>query len=257
MNYFAHTTAAERYAKGRPYFHPIVIEKVKGFLGLETPLSHALDVACGTGQSTRALATIADHVTGIDSSEEMLAFAKQENTASPVTFLQSPAEVLPFDDNTFDLITVSLAFHWFERGKFLSEASRVLKSNGWLIVYDNNFAAIMKENSDFEPFFHEAYPARYPPPARNNQPITKENLEPFGFIKVSSESYSNEVTFTVASLVNYLMTHSNVITKVEQGTESSEEAQRWLTKLITKFLPNGQGTFTFQGGIVYMQKEAR
>jgi ubiquinone/menaquinone biosynthesis C-methylase UbiE len=187
----------------------------------------------------------------------MLAFAKQENTSGSVTFLQSPAEILPFDDGTFDLITVSLAFHWLEREKFLAEASRVLKSNGWLIVYDNNFAAIMKENSDFETFFHETYPARYPPPARNKQPITEENLEPFGFIKVSSESYSNEVAFTTAPFVDYLMTHSIVIAKVEQGTESSDEARSWLTKLITKFLPNARGTFIFKGDIIYVQKEAK
>ncbi len=45
MNYFAYATAAERYAKSRPYFHPIVIEKIKAFLKLKSQLPNALDVA--------------------------------------------------------------------------------------------------------------------------------------------------------------------------------------------------------------------
>ncbi len=30
MNYFSPRSAAERYAKGRPYFHPLVVERIKG-----------------------------------------------------------------------------------------------------------------------------------------------------------------------------------------------------------------------------------
>jgi ubiquinone/menaquinone biosynthesis C-methylase UbiE len=254
VNYFAYASAAERYAKSRPYFHPIVIEKIKEFLTLESPLAQALDVACGTGQSTRALSAIAQHVIGTDLSEEMLKFARQENVASNITFLQSPAEVLPFADQTFDLITVSLAFHWFEREKFLAQANRVLKDKGWLLIYHNHFAAMMKENPEFEPFVHNVYATHYPQPARNKEPITQESVQAFGFHLTTTETYSNEVLFTVKNLVNYLMTHSNVIAKVEQGTERVEEAYAWLTEKTKPLLPNGQGTFTFKGDIVYLQK---
>jgi ubiquinone/menaquinone biosynthesis C-methylase UbiE len=254
VNYFAYASAAERYAKSRPYFHPIVIEKIREFLTLESSLPKALDVACGTGQSTRALNTLAEKVIGVDLSEEMLAFAKQENAITNISYLQSSAEVLPFENETFDLITVSLAFHWFERSKFLAEANRVLKSNGWLVIYNNNFAAMMKENPEFEPFVKNIYATHYPQPTRNSEPITQESLQPFGLQLVSHEFYSNEVLFTVKSLVNYLMTHSNVIAKVEQGTQRVKEAHAWLTEKTKDLLPHGKGTFMFKGNITYLQK---
>jgi SAM-dependent methyltransferase len=59
MNYFGHETAAERYAQSRPYFHRLVIERIRGLLKLEGPVRIALDVGCGTGQSALALAEIA------------------------------------------------------------------------------------------------------------------------------------------------------------------------------------------------------
>lgn len=55
MNPFVHATAAQRYAKARPYYHPAVMECVMAYLKLGMPVERALDVACGTGQSCRAL----------------------------------------------------------------------------------------------------------------------------------------------------------------------------------------------------------
>ena len=75
VNFFAHKTAAERYARSRPYFHPLVIERIRAFLGLKRPLPVAVDVACGTGQSALALTEIAESVIATDLSPSMLAHA--------------------------------------------------------------------------------------------------------------------------------------------------------------------------------------
>lgn len=42
MNYFAHQTAAERYAQSRPYFHPLVIDKIKVRLAQRIPFQACL-----------------------------------------------------------------------------------------------------------------------------------------------------------------------------------------------------------------------
>ncbi len=60
-----------------------------------------------------------------------------------VAYACSSAERLPFLDASFDLLTVALAFHWFDRDPFLTEARRVLSPNGWLVIYDNAFLAVM------------------------------------------------------------------------------------------------------------------
>ncbi len=50
MNYFAHQTAAERYAKSRPRFHSVIIDRMKTVCGVV--FERALDVAYGPGLSS-------------------------------------------------------------------------------------------------------------------------------------------------------------------------------------------------------------
>ena len=134
MNYFSPKSAAERFANGRPFFHPVIIKRIEEFLSITEPLSSALDVGCGTGLSAIALKELAQNVIGVDASAEMIALAPKE---SGVGYFTAPAENLPFEENRFDIITLSQVFHWLDRDKFLTEAGRVLRPNGWLIVYDN------------------------------------------------------------------------------------------------------------------------
>jgi len=47
-----------------------------------------------------------------------------------VVYQEADAEDLPFEEEKFDLITVGLAFHWFDQKRFLREAWRVLKRAG-------------------------------------------------------------------------------------------------------------------------------
>src|SRR3954470_2404473 len=126
MNYFNPKTAAERYSKGRPDFHSNTIKHIKDYLHLNKKLNKALDVACGTGLSTKALLEIATNVYGTDTSQEMLNLALLPNT---IHYSKAAAEQQPFADNTFDLITVSSGVHWFNIDQFLAEANRILKPN--------------------------------------------------------------------------------------------------------------------------------
>ncbi|RXN29019.1 methyltransferase [Labeo rohita] len=50
------------------------------------------------------------------------------------TSRESPAEELPFEDGSVDLVTAMSAFHWFDHSRFLQEAHRVLKPHGCLAV---------------------------------------------------------------------------------------------------------------------------
>jgi ubiquinone/menaquinone biosynthesis C-methylase UbiE len=146
MNYFHPKAAAERYLKGRPDFHSNTIKHIKDYLRLDKKLNNALDVACGTGLSTKALLKIATNVFGTDISQEMLKLALQPDK---INYAVAPAEQQPFADNTFDLITVSSGVHWFDIDKFLIEANRLLKSKSWLVLYENHFISEMVGNDNF------------------------------------------------------------------------------------------------------------
>ena len=248
-NYFAGEDVAERYARSRPYFHPAVIRRVSRFLGLREPLPSALDVACGTGKSTVALAEIAYWVIGADSSAGMLSYAK---THERVEYVEAVAEDLPFEDGSFDLVTVSSAFHWFDRERFLSEARRVLRPEGWLVVYDNRFLGRMKENAVFEPWVRESYAVQYPAPPRDGRSISDEKVRRHDFYFSGSEKYTNDVRFSVEDLAGYLETHSNVIAAVEESRESLREVHGWLSESLRELFPLSVATFEFGGDICYL-----
>ncbi len=91
-----------------------------------------LEIACGTGKNTEFLQTKAKHLTAVDFSEEMLEKARQKISAENVVFKQLDLrETWDFADESFDLVTCSLALEHIENLDFVfSEANRVLKNGG-------------------------------------------------------------------------------------------------------------------------------
>ncbi len=251
MNYFAHASAAMRYASSRPYFHPVVIERIKAHLKLEQPILTALDVACGTGQSSLALKAICENVTGVDVSPEMLEFARQN---PGIEFLESGAENLLFENSSFELLTVSNAFHWFDRPRFLNEAYRVLKPNAWLVVYFNAWDSKMLEKPGVLETWGNVHFERYPTPPRDNKPMTESEASSYGFRFDPIETYQNTVVFTLEQCVNYLSTQSNMIAKLEQGTLNLEDALNQIRTELEPIFPGATATFGFSGWIWYLQK---
>jgi ubiquinone/menaquinone biosynthesis C-methylase UbiE len=252
MNFFAYKSAAERYARARPYFHPLVIEKIRSFLHLSKPVKRSLDAGCGTGQSTYALKEISEVVIGVDVSDEMLELAKQQ---PGIEYINAHAEDLSFlESNSFDLITCSMAYHWFDQDRFLPEANRLLRDKGWLIIYNNGFTGKMKENAAFEEWVEQTYVKWYPTPPRNWKPLTPESANDFGFISFHAEKYQNNVQFTLDELSAYLTTQSNVISAVEQGMETIEDVYRWLVSEMQSYFLSEHATFLFDGYIWYLQK---
>lgn len=228
------------------------MRRIGDFLGLDGNVPNALDVACGTGQSAVALKEIADEVVGADASREMLAQAPRDPR---VRYVEAAAEDLPFPDSSFDLLTVALALHWFDRARFLGEADRLLRPCGWLVVYDNGFLGRMQGNAGFERWYREDYLPRYPSPPRDRRPLTQADVLGYGFRLAGREGYENEVRFSVCGLAHYLTTQSNVISAVEDGGQHRERALRWLTDCLAPLFGRTEEVFEFGGYIVYLQKE--
>ena len=104
--------------------------------------SQILDVACGTADSTIALARSGiSSVTGVDISEEMLKVGETkvaaQNLDSVITLQVEDCENLSFDDNTFDAAFIAFGIRNFEdRRNGLRELRRVLKPNGHLLILE-------------------------------------------------------------------------------------------------------------------------
>lgn len=254
MNYFHPKTAAERYSKGRPDFHSNTIRQIKAYLQLEEKLDNALDVACGTGLSTKALLEIATHVYGTDISPEMLKRAVQ---AGKISYAVAPAEQQPFADQYFDLITVSSGVHWFDIDKFLAEANRLLKNKSWLVLYENHFIAEMVGHGNFKNWFYNVYLKKFPSPPRNNAYAwTNENLTPKNFHFITEEKFKNSVALTKKQLALYFTTQSNIIAAVEKKETTYGEVENWLDQELSSFFEQAATTRTINYGnwIKYIQR---
>ena len=233
--------------------HPVVVDRIAGFTG-GSPFRNGIDVACGTGQSATALKQICDHVTATDISREMLA---QARTDTDISYLRCAAEQLPLAADVFDIMTVGLAFHWFDRDPFLKEAFRVLDAGGWLILYQNFFYGAMKDNPKFEDWMNTEYLSKYPVPPRDGSPFTAKDGEKYGFSFAAEENYTSDVDFTVLQLTNYLSTQTNMIEAIESKQISIQDALTWLEAQISNLFVGNSATFSFGGWIIYMRKEPR
>jgi ubiquinone/menaquinone biosynthesis C-methylase UbiE len=117
-------------------------ETLKKMLAIVQPQKdwRVLDVATGTGFTALAFAEFVGEVVGLDISPGMLAQAAKraaEQGVANITWQESPAESLPFPDESFDLVTVRIAPHHFsDVSAFLRETRRVLKPGEALVLGD-------------------------------------------------------------------------------------------------------------------------
>lgn len=251
MNYFAHESAAERYARSRPDFlQRWIVASIESICELARSVPTALDVGCGTGQSSVPLLKIAERVVGTDTSAEMLAHAINDQS---VVYVRAPAEQLPFEEGTFDLVTAGLAFHWFDRERFLDEARRVLSPSGWLVIYNNWFCGEMEENSEFARWFREEHLERYPSPPRNSAPLPESAFAERGFAIVEREEYEKVLPMSAKELVDYLLTQTNVIAAVEGGAETIESITRRVSASMESLFPRARASFLFGGSAMFVQ----
>ena len=104
--------------------------------------SQVLDVACGTADSTIALAKAGvPRVIGVDISEEMLKVGEKKidklNLNSVISLKVEDCENLSIEDNTFDAAFIAFGIRNFEdKKKGLKELHRVLKPNGHLLILE-------------------------------------------------------------------------------------------------------------------------
>jgi demethylmenaquinone methyltransferase/2-methoxy-6-polyprenyl-1,4-benzoquinol methylase len=103
-----------------------------------------LDIATGTGDLALMMSQLnPDKIVGLDISAGMLEVGKQKiakaNLSDQIEMVVGDSENMPFDDNTFDAITVSFGVRNFANlDKGLKEIKRVLKPNGTFVVLETS-----------------------------------------------------------------------------------------------------------------------
>jgi len=198
VNPFDSERTVARYAAGRPYHHGRTVRRALG----DRRSGRALDVACGTGLSTRALAELGMDPVGVDAVPAMVVWARR-STGLP--YAVGSAEALPVADRSVDLVTVSSGVHWFPPARFAAEAARVLRPAGALLLYEHAGARLPDEPA-FEDWMR-AHQRRHPAPPRG---ALAGRAEPDGFVPVAAEQWADLVPFDRDAFADYLMSQSNV-----------------------------------------------
>jgi ubiquinone/menaquinone biosynthesis C-methylase UbiE len=151
-----------------------------------------LEVACGTGVVTRALADVLPPTCSIvatDLNEAMVAHGQQVGTSRPVTWRQADVMSLPYPDATFDVVVCQFAVMFFpDRVAAYREIRRVLRPGGtflfnvWNSIEYNEFADVVTQAvgtlyPDNPPLFLARTPHGHGSPAEIEADVTSAGFD--------------------------------------------------------------------------------
>lgn len=135
------------------YTTPDVVAQRRFVMDALTPQpgENALDIGSGPGFLANEIAERtgpSGPVTGIDPSSSMLGLAARRASAN-VTFAAGDATALPFPDASFDIVTATQVYEYIaDLPRALTEARRVLRPGGRLLVLDTDWDSVVWHSSD-------------------------------------------------------------------------------------------------------------
>lgn len=224
------STQSSAYAAFRPVYPDVLYEFLYSHIG---SFDRAWDCGCGNGQVARVLSTKFHHVDATDISQGQLDHAYR---AGNITYTKCGAEQTPFADNTFDLVTVAQALHWFDIPLFFTEAQRVTKPNGIIAVWGYSLLRITLPLDKLITHFYTQVIGPYWDKERSMVDDHYRSVSfPFDPIPVGDFEFGFE--WTLDELTGYLSTWSAVQNyKIANGTDPVGPLQNELKLL----WPNGK-----------------
>lgn len=125
------------YAQFRPCYPKAVVDQITSYMKKNgcSGFEHAVDVCCGSGQSTSILCEYFDKVSGYDISQEQILQAQSVYGGLKPQFNVGNAHDLPIESSSVDLLTCALGWHWLDAERFYAECKRLLKPKGCIAVY--------------------------------------------------------------------------------------------------------------------------
>jgi ubiquinone/menaquinone biosynthesis C-methylase UbiE len=117
--------------------------------------ARVLEVGCGQGPVARALASLPGigEVVGVDPSPIFVEKARElAAELASLSFIEGDARALPLEDRSFDVVIFHTTLcHVPQPELALAEAARVLRADGWLAVFDGDYATTTCASGDHDP----------------------------------------------------------------------------------------------------------
>ena len=198
---FSHQSAD--YANFRPQYPKEIFDEIKTRLKSS---NCAWDCATGNGQVAKELSKFFENVKATDISENQL---NQAPKLANINYSVQTAEKVDFPDNSFDLITVAQAIHWFNFDKFYTEVKRTLKNDGIFVVLGYSlFRSNPETNKIMDNFYYNIIGPYWDEERKYLDDGYKSIPFPFQEIETSEVFFKEE--WQLERLIGYLKTWSAV-----------------------------------------------
>ncbi len=241
------SSRVERYIKYRPGYPEEVINflKHKDILSSNSIIA---DIGSGTGILSELFLKEGNKVYGIEPNSDMRIAAENILTKySNFISIDGSAEKTKLETNSIDIITAGQAFHWFNLEKARLEFSRILKSEGWVVLiwnrrkkYTNEF---LKEYEKFLLKYGSDYKA-----------IEESKLE-FDKFFGGSEKTFNRVTYDNYQIFDYEGLEGRLLSTsyIPLDDPMFDNMLLDLKQLFEKFQRDGRLKFEYDTEIIYGQ----
>jgi SAM-dependent methyltransferase len=243
---------AERYDRARPRYPAQMFDDLAA--DAVPPRARVLEIGCGTGQATVALAERGYRIVAIELGPEMATVARRNLARfDSVEVVTAAFEDWPLPDEPFDVVFSATAFHWVDPAVRVSKSADALRPDGLL-------ATVMTEHiaGGSEEFFiaaqncYERFDPATPPglrqqPASDISEDDRELASSGRFGPAKFHRYEWELPYTTAEYVDLLLTYSghralpaaqrsgllNCIAALIDENHSGRVVKRYLTELRT------------------------
>ena len=212
-------TVADRYHQARPAYPGELYAELISAAGLRAG-DRLLEVGCGTGKATGALAERGFAITCLEPGPGLAAAARSNLARFPNVQVVGQAfeDWQPSGSEPFDLVFAATAWHWMDPAVGYQLAWRLLRPGGHLAIWrtDHVFPA------DGDPFFREiqdiydeigdGMPAGTWYFAPGDQPDDRAAIEGSGLFAVTLiRHFDWEISYTAEAYIALLGTFSNHI----------------------------------------------
>jgi 2-polyprenyl-3-methyl-5-hydroxy-6-metoxy-1,4-benzoquinol methylase len=209
------TGTAEYYSRHRPGYPPEFLAEVTRRFSLPGT-GRLLDLGCGPGILTIALAGLVRDAVGVDPEAEMLVEAAQRANLAGVRnvrWIEARAEQLTRELGRFHLVTMGRSFHWMDRHRVLATLAGMVAPTGGLVIVNDN--CLVRPATDWQrtletiqtKFVGTPRPAGASglvPPAEAHETVLRRSP----FRRVERIAYEFERRWTVDQIIGYLYSTS-------------------------------------------------
>ena len=241
---------AAAYAFDRPPIHQEILRSAR----LARKVDQALDVGCGAGLSTAALAPLARQVIGLEPIPTML--AHRRTIAPQARFVIGQAERLPFTAGSFDLVTAAGSLNYTDLPSALAEIARVLTKNGTFLLYDFSVGRRSVNGEALAAWF-TSFEQRFQwPPGWQPFDVRELPLAAYGLRLLDYTEVETRLPMTFEAYLRYMLSEVNVDNAIARGAYSAEEARDWCRETLRAVFATGEMTVVIPGYVAALAHAA-